>query len=130
MLRTEIAAKLNIGPEALRFYERIGLIPRPARDANGYRSYSTQDLNRLKFVQRAKESGFTLREISGFMRVFDSNRVTRSMIQAALADKMAQIDREIAQLRKTRGFLAELSRSPRLGECGTFRALTGKKRPA
>lgn len=55
-------AKVNI--ETIRYYERRGLLPEPQRRASGYREYSTDDVIRLRFIKRAQELGFTLKEIA------------------------------------------------------------------
>ncbi len=59
-----VAKAAGIGIDAVRFYERQGLIPDPARQPSGYRVYSPDVVLRLRFVRRAKELGFSLKEIS------------------------------------------------------------------
>jgi len=57
--------------ETIRYYERIGLLPRPGRSASGYRRYGPEHLKRLAFVRRARDLGFTLEEIRRLLRLAD-----------------------------------------------------------
>ena len=59
----ELARRSGCNVETVRYYERIGLLPTPARTAGGYRLYETADVRRLKFARRARELGFTLEEV-------------------------------------------------------------------
>ena len=59
----EVAKEAGVGVETVRFYEREGLVPEPGRRPSGYRQYPPDTVRRIRFVQRAKELGFTLREI-------------------------------------------------------------------
>ena len=60
----QVAKAAGIGIDAIRFYEREGLIEKPPRRSSGYRAYSPDVVQRLRFIKRAKELGFSLREIS------------------------------------------------------------------
>src|SRR3546814_4886966 len=59
----ELAQRAGVSIDTVRYYERQGLLPEPARQASGYRSYVSGDVGRLQFVRRAKALGFTLEEI-------------------------------------------------------------------
>ena len=59
----EIASQTNISIQTLRFYERKGFLPPPARSAAGYRSYGPEDLWRVNFIRQSQQLGFPLREI-------------------------------------------------------------------
>lgn len=58
----ELAKKAGINLETMRYYERIGLMPKPNRKESGYRYYDETDLARVRFIVRSKELGFTLKE--------------------------------------------------------------------
>src|SRR5215469_612783 len=58
----ELARKAGVNLQTIRFYEREGLLPEPARNVSGYRSYQTSDLDRVIFIRRNQELGFTLAE--------------------------------------------------------------------
>ena len=59
-----LAAELGLNPKTIRFYEEIGLLPHPERSATGYRLYGAADRERLHFIIKAKQVGFTLEEIA------------------------------------------------------------------
>ena len=59
----QVAERAGVGIETVRFYERRGLIPRPTRPATGYRNYPHDAVARIVFIRRAKELGFSLKEI-------------------------------------------------------------------
>jgi DNA-binding transcriptional MerR regulator len=64
----EAAKAVGLSPDTLRYYEKIGLVPRPARGAGGQRAYRENDLARLRFVMRAQALGFSLGEIRQLLR--------------------------------------------------------------
>lgn len=66
-----VAQKLGIGIETIRYYQRIGLIEQPEKPSLGYRIYSEETIERLLFIQRAKELGFSLTEISTLLVLSD-----------------------------------------------------------
>jgi DNA-binding transcriptional MerR regulator len=72
----ELAAKASVNIQTIRFYEREGLLPVPLRNKSGYRCYSASDLERVTFIKRNQELGFTLGEI---MELLDLHRVVAAM---------------------------------------------------
>ncbi len=60
----KVAKRAQVNVETVRYYERRGLIPQPPRRESGYRRYSQDTVARIQFIKRAKELGFTLKEIS------------------------------------------------------------------
>lgn len=81
----EAAQSVGLSPDTLRYYEKIDLVPRPARGIGGQRSYVEKDLARLRFVTRAQSLGFTLEEIRQLLR-FRQNpaRSSKAVRQLAL----------------------------------------------
>src|SRR5579872_1700433 len=72
MLRGELAKLAGVGIETLRFYEREHLLPKPQRTRSGYREYSRQDLERVRFIRSCQEIGFTLNDVK---EVFELHRI-------------------------------------------------------
>ncbi len=64
LLISELAAQAGVAPSTVRYYERIGLIPAPARSAAGYRSYTPEAARRLTFIARSKRLGLSLDEVA------------------------------------------------------------------
>lgn len=92
----EVARLSGTGVEAIRFYEREGLLPQPQRSASGYRSYRAEDVARLRFIRQAKALGFSLREIGELLalRVAPGSRCAdvKRRAEAKIADVEARID--------------------------------------
>jgi len=76
MLIGELARKAAVNIQTIRFYEREGLLPVPARNNSGYRRYESGDLERVTFIKRNQELGFTLEEIK---QLLDLHRVVAAM---------------------------------------------------
>jgi MerR family mercuric resistance operon transcriptional regulator len=69
---SKIAKKIGINIETVRFYERKGLIQQPVKPLQGYRQYPMETVNRIRFIKRSQELGFTLKEIEGLLSLNDS----------------------------------------------------------
>jgi len=65
----KLAKRAGVGVETIRFYERKGLLPEPPRRYSGYREYPESAIDRVRFIRRAKELGFTLKEIGELLEL-------------------------------------------------------------
>jgi DNA-binding transcriptional MerR regulator len=72
----ELARSAQVNIQTIRFYERQGLLPSPARTPAGYRSYEAKDLERVIFIQRNQELGFTLSEIQQLFQLHEAMKST------------------------------------------------------
>jgi len=107
-------AKLSgVGVETIRFYEREGLLNKPKRKESGYRLFEAEVVSRIKFIKRAKQLGFSLREIRELLSLRVDSRVSATEVKKRVDSKIEQIDRRIYDLKKVRNALAQLSRSVR-----------------
>lgn len=98
----KVARATGISPDAIRYYERLGLLPKPVRTPAGYRQYSAGVLNRLALVRNAQRFGFSLREIAGFLRVRDGGGTPCHDVRAAAGRMLDAVERQIAELQTTR----------------------------
>jgi MerR family transcriptional regulator, copper efflux regulator len=98
----DVANASGVTRDTLRYYERLGLVPKPARTAAGYRQYSSGVLARLALVRNAQRFGFSLREIAGFLRVRDGGGKPCHAVRAAGERMLEAVDAQIAELRATR----------------------------
>lgn len=109
MLRvSEVAKTLGVNPQTLYFYERTGVIPPPQRTEAGYRLFSEADVNRLRFINRAKALGLTLDEIKEILALKEGQLLTCQAVQDRLAAKLNQIERQIQQLQTLQAELQPL----------------------
>ena len=107
----EISKKIGISPYTIRYYERISLLPRPARAENGYRTYSDADIERLRFVIQARKLGFSLDEIAEILAIRGRNEAPCRVVIDVIAGQVGKIDKQIADLRRLRHELVQLHRS-------------------
>ena len=75
-----ISRRTGVNIETIRFYERVGILPKPPRSAGGHRIYSQEQLRRLGFVRRSRELGFSLDEVRGLLQLVDGGRPGRHLV--------------------------------------------------
>src|SRR5919112_403439 len=102
----EVARRSGIGVEALRFYERRGLLGRPGRTESNYRVYGESVLERLDFIRRAQAVGFTLDEIGEILSESTDGRSPCRHVRELARRKLEELDRRLAELRRHRADLA------------------------
>lgn len=103
-----LAERAGVGIDTVRFYERRGLLPEPQRTASGYRLYGEASIDRIRFVRRAKQLGFTLDEIDILLRLQDEGG-EKSRVKEITTGKLEEIDAKIADLTRMRNVLNELA---------------------
>jgi MerR family copper efflux transcriptional regulator len=104
----KVARRAGVGVETIRFYERQGLLTVPMRKESGYRIYSEDVLSRIRFIRRAKELGFSLREIKELLEVRRNSSAPCEDVCEKAQAKIANIEEKIAMLTKMREALSEL----------------------
>ncbi len=107
----QVAKQAGISVEAVRFYEKQGLIKSPARNESGYRIYSSDAIHQLSFVTRAKELGFSLKEIRELLLLRDSPNITCAEIKNQTEKKIADIEQKITDLKLIKDSLVALANS-------------------
>jgi MerR family mercuric resistance operon transcriptional regulator len=105
----ELAKRARVNTETLRYYEKRGLMPRPRRSESGYRRYSKSDVSRLRFIRRAQELGFSLKEILELLCPRVDPDTTCSDIRKQAHVKLANIDEKIRTLKRFKTALSELA---------------------
>jgi DNA-binding transcriptional MerR regulator len=102
----EVARRAGIGVETLRFYERSGLLDRPARTEGGYRLYDAAALKTLEFIKRAQALGFTLEEIKRIISESRAGQRPCAEVRETVRRRLAELDEQMAQIRRYRNALA------------------------
>lgn len=103
-----LAKRAGVGVETIRFYERQGLIPAPPRSDSGYRRYPADTADRLRFIQRAKELGFSLREIQHLISLRLDEGASAADVKLQAEEKIREIDQRIRDLERMRSSLSAL----------------------
>lgn len=101
----ELAKQAAVPIDTVRYYEREGLIPPPVRRASGYRDYVEADVDRLRFMRRAKGLGFTLQEIRELLGLAATSGEDMATLKARAEAKLADVDDRIAALNRVRDAL-------------------------
>ena len=107
----EIARQAGVGVETVRFYERRGLLAEPQRKASGYRQYREEAVAVLRFIRRAKELGFTLKEIQGLLELRGKSSATRADVRRSAEAKIDDIEAKVRDLQRMREALAKLTKT-------------------
>ncbi len=105
----QVARAAGVGVETVRFYERKGLIEQPEKPMFGRRSYPPETVARIRFIRRAKELGFTLKEIAELLELRMDPGKSCAEVRARALAKTADIDRKIETLGRMRRALADLA---------------------
>lgn len=108
LLIGELARRAGLGITTIRFYERRGLLPVPERTAAGYRLYPDASVARLRFIQRAKELGFSLEEIAELLSLSQDPASDCNDIRRRAAAKLAAVETRIERLQRIHTALRQL----------------------
>lgn len=108
-LRTgEVARLAGVNVETLRFYERQGILPEPPRRMSGYREYPAETVDLIRFVKRAQELGFSLKEVQGLLDLRQAPRRAPGKVPLLVKTKIVEIEHKIRDLEAMRRALDEL----------------------
>lgn len=97
----ELAGQAGVSAQTVRFYERRGLVPVPARGSNGYREYDSSVASRLGFIRSAQSAGLTLAEIGGILAMRDADQAPCEHVTEVLTEKLDDVherQRDLARL--------------------------------
>ncbi|HWD57471.1 MAG TPA: helix-turn-helix domain-containing protein [Stellaceae bacterium] len=127
----ELARRSGCNVETVRYYERIGLLPSPARSAGRYRLYGAADVRRLAFVRRARGLGFTLDEVRALLALSTHDgRAACAEVRQLAADHLAEVRAKIADLKAMETVLADAVRCCDAGELPGCPLIESLSRPS
>ena len=121
-----LSARGQVQVETIRYYEKIGVMPAPARSAGRYRLYTVDHVKRLVFIRRARELGFSLEKIRGLLRLVDGHRYTCAEVHALMLEQLTEVRRKIRDLRRLERVMSAMVRQcsqDRIPECPVIDAL-------
>jgi Hg(II)-responsive transcriptional regulator len=123
-----LARAAEVGVETIRYYQRRMLLPTPATGSNAFRSYPPELIDRIRFIKRAQELGFTLEQVASLLQLEDGS--DRAAIRELASDKLSQIHQKIADLQKMERVLSHLlhecEATGQAAPCPIIGALTGQ----
>ncbi|MDP1681632.1 MAG: heavy metal-responsive transcriptional regulator [Burkholderiales bacterium] len=94
----DIARLLGVSADTLRYYEKIGLLPRVGRSGAGLREYGERDVSRLRFIQRAQKMGFSLAEIAHLLAMRENPQQARDDVHTLTAVKLDEVEARLKEL--------------------------------
>lgn len=99
--------------ETIRYYEKMDLLPAPLRSAGNYRVYDQSHLDRLSFIRRGRDLGFSLDEVRTLLTLADDRRRSCSDVDQIARAHLAEVERKLADLSKLRRELKQI-----ISQCG------------
>ncbi|EAR61159.1 heavy metal-responsive transcriptional regulator [Neptuniibacter caesariensis] len=105
----QVAKQSDISVETVRYYEKRGLIPAPQRLDSGYRVYPQSILQRLHFIQRCKDLGFSLQEIGELLNLQTDPATSSALVKEQVENKIQLVKQKIGELQKIEHSLEQLS---------------------
>lgn len=124
----QLAKEAGVPTSTVRYYERIGLVAPEGRSSGNYRVYTTQALERLRFIRAAQATGFTLDDVTALLNLRDGTTAPCKEVQTLVEDRLADTEQRLQDLRHVQSVLkASLNmcrRSERTGRCHVIDDLT------
>ncbi|WOJ98153.1 helix-turn-helix domain-containing protein [Congregibacter brevis] len=107
--RGVLAQRSGVKAETIRYYENVMLMSEPERSSGGYRIYTEDDYQRLCFIRRCRDMGFSITEIRGLLSLVDGDQVSCEQVKRMADAHLADIARKIDGLKKMQRTLHDLS---------------------
>lgn len=128
---SELAEKCNVNKETIRYYEKIGLLSEPSRTVSGYRVYSDDTANRINFIKRMQDLGFSLAEINKLLGVVDKDNERCRDMYDFVSRKIDDVQEKIRDLKRIEHMLMRLKEccpdEKALHECPIIETLMNPK---
>lgn len=105
----QVARQAGVGVETVRFYERQGLLEKPPRKESGYRQYPAEAVSHLRFIKKAKEVGFSLKEIKELLSLRLDTAATCEDVKNRAETKILEIEQKIQALQRMKQALTNLT---------------------
>lgn len=105
----EMSRKTGVKIETIRYYERIGIMPKPVRTEGGHRAYDADQLKHLAFIKRSRELGFSLGEIRALLDLVDTDTYTCAEVHEMTTKHLATVRKKLADLRRLERILKDMA---------------------
>ncbi|MBF0323587.1 Cu(I)-responsive transcriptional regulator [Magnetospirillum moscoviense] len=104
----QVAKRSGVPAKTIRYYEEIGLIPPAGRTAAGYRDYGSTDVETLRFIQRARSLGFSVKDVADLLALWRDRERASADVRAIAQDHVRAVEAKIAELEEMRRTLTAL----------------------
>jgi DNA-binding transcriptional MerR regulator len=113
----EVAGRAGVSVDTVRFYERVGVLPAPARTASGYRDYRPETVERIRLTRALQTVGFTLADAVDALAAHDAGGATCESERWRLQAVLDRVDAQLADLRALRGRIVDAQKACASGDC-------------
>lgn len=107
----KLSKETGLSVQTIRYYEKLGILPEPARTESGYRNYSDDYFEHIHFIKNAREMGFSLEEIKLLVNLRRSEEALGKDVKEIVNSKIQKINEQIKSLEATRNYLSSLNQS-------------------
>jgi MerR family mercuric resistance operon transcriptional regulator len=121
-----LSERTEVNIETIRYYERIGILPKPPRSTGGHRLYANEHKQRLVFIRRSRALGFSLQEVRLLLGLSGGRRLTCAKVKSITETHITEIRRKIKDLKRLERVLSDMSarcRGDEMPECPILEAL-------
>jgi Cd(II)/Pb(II)-responsive transcriptional regulator len=124
----ELAKETGVKVVTIRYYEQVGILPEPSRTTGNYRTYTVEHVDRLRFVRRCRDLGFSLDQIKDLFRLSSEDLSSCKEVCQLAERHIEEIEEKIADLKRLASELRQISSScsgkRRMAECRILEALS------
>ena len=113
----EVATQSGVSVDTVRFYERMGVLPAPAREPSGYRDYAAETVERIRLTRELQAVGFTLNDVIGALAAHDAGGATCESERWRLDAALDRVDAKLAELDALRGRIVDAREACAAGRC-------------
>lgn len=106
---SQVAGKVGVSADTIRYYEQLGLLPAARRTASGYRDFGDETVRRIQFIKDAQRLGLRLTEIGELLKIQDDGSCPCGHTRSLLQQRLEQVNRELASLNNLKSQLEKLS---------------------
>jgi MerR family copper efflux transcriptional regulator len=106
----EAARRSGVSAKTIRYYESVGLIPAAGRTSSGYRAYTPNEVETLRFIHRARSLGFSVADVAGLLELWRDRSRASADVKAIALKHVTDIERKISELDTIRRTLLDLTR--------------------
>src|SRR5262245_24961115 len=103
-----LAQQTDVGIESIRYYERIGLLPKPPRSTGGHRLYTNEHAQRLLFIRRSRALGFSLADVRALLGLPGGRHMTCAKVKKMTEQHIANIRQKVKELRRLERVLTSM----------------------
>jgi MerR family copper efflux transcriptional regulator len=105
----QVARQASVGVETVRFYEREGLLEKPPRRTSGYRQYAQNAVTQIRFIKRAQQLGFSLKEIQELLMLRVDGQTSCEQVQERAVAKLVEVEHKMLDLQQMRQALLQVA---------------------